>query len=68
MTYTQKLINQFISNRHTANMPMTQIFDFNNFCSRWVYRTEDGKLTLKKTPYSFKYQNMVAGKHMGVSL
>jgi hypothetical protein len=47
---------------------MTQIFDHNKFCSRWVYRTEDGKLTLKTTPFSFKYQNMVAGKHMGIAL
>jgi hypothetical protein len=68
MTYTQKLVNQFISKRHSLNIPMTQIFDYQNWCSRYVYRTEDGKLTLKRTPFVFKYSNLIFGKHEGVSV
>jgi len=69
MTHSQKLVVRFIGKKeHSLHGGMDQIFDLKNWCSRYVYRTEEGRLTLQRTPFSFKYQQLVAGKHKGIAV
>ncbi len=69
MTHTQKLVVRFIGQKQTLlSGGMDQIFDLKNWTSRYVYRTEDGKLTLKRTPFVFKYSPLVNGKHKGIAV